>query len=280
MALSIKPAKSSTQASGCLSLSIYDATGAYSSTENTGGYGAPNPLYTDINKIVLRVFRPNETVNYEDITLDSGTTPTAVQYATPSGGYTFSLNSINTGQSTGSETLIDGVYTIQEFVVYEAILPNAYLSVVSGETTVNFNNTIQNLCGFADFNYILMPDGNFYEIASIDGSSLELVLPYEGETVVNTELWYFVYSGIGYAMNYCSADKCMTSLLADQFVADVQNGCCSKGVSETAEHAFYEFYILKADEANNDFSAFATNIEVYNSKYCSGSTGGCGCGCN
>lgn len=278
MALSIKPAKSSTQESGCLTLNIYDATGAYSSTSNTGGYGTPNPEYTDIASITLRVFRPNVTDTYEDILLNNSTTPTAIQYATPNGGYSYSLTSINTGQSTSSEVLADGAYTIQEFVCYASIDPTTEVSVTNGSKIVYISTGYTD---YTDFNYIYLPDGKFYEVASVNPSSgiVTLVEDYAGENISSTDFCY-AFMGVGYAMNYCSAEKCMTSLLADQFVTDVQNGCCSDNVSKTAEHAFYEFYILKADEANNDFATFNMNIQVYNEKYCSGSTGGCGCGCN
>ena len=277
MGLVVKPIKSSTQDSGCLTVNVADGTGAYNSTSNTGGYGSPNPAYTDIASIVLRVFRPNET-SYEDLTLTGATTPTAVQYANPSGGYYYPLNSINTGQDTTSVALTDGAYTVQEFVCYADGDPMVEASVTNGSNTVNISS---GFTYYSDFNYILLPDGKFYEVASIDVNAgiVTLVNNYAGETTSSTSFSY-VFSGTGYIYVYCSADKCMTSLLADQFVADVQKGCCSEHINETAEHAFYEFYILKADEANDDFATFNTNIAVYTDKYCDGSTGGCGCGCS
>lgn len=278
MALSIKPAKNSTQPDGCTELYINDSTGAYNATTNTGGYGTPNPAYTDIASITLRIFRPNVTDTYEDIILNGGSTPTAVQYANPNGGYYVALNSINTGQSTGSETLSDGVYTIQEFVCYDRLDPATEVSVTNGSKDVVISTGYTD---YTDFNYMYLPDGKLYEVASINALTGEVTLVenYAGTTTSSTNFTY-AFMGVGYAMDYCSANTCMTSLLADQFVKDVQNGCCSEEVSQKAEHAFYEFYILKSNEAENNFAAFATNIQVYNEKYCSGSTGGCGCGCS
>jgi hypothetical protein len=220
--------------------------------------------------------RPNSSTTV-DITLNGSSTPTAVQYANPTGGYTYPFTSINVGQSTTSVALTDGVYPLQEFVCYLNLDYTTDVTATNGSTTITLAG------GGATFDtdcdYILLPDGVLYEIASyVSNVSAVLVLPYEGSTVTDY-LWSYVYNGTTQLITYCNAQSCMTNILGNEFVADATADCsdCKKETNQTAQNAFYEFYILKANEACSDTESFALNIVTYNEKYCSGGSSNCGC---
>lgn len=275
MSLVVTPTKSS-QSSDCTTLYTKDSTGAYNATTNTGGYGTPNPAYTDVTTIILRMGRPNSSTTV-DITLDGSSTPTAVQYANPAGVDTYPFTSINVGQSTTSEALTDGVYPLQEFVCYLNTDNSTDVTATNGSTSIYLSG------GGATFdtdcNYIMLPDGVLYEIASyVSNVSAVLVLPYEGSTITDY-IWSYVYNGTAQLITYCNAQSCMTNILGDEFVAAATESCsdCSEGTNQTAQNAFYEFYILKANEACSDTESFALNIVTYNEKYCNGGSSNCGC---
>jgi hypothetical protein len=275
MSLVVIPSKLS-QSSDCLTLYTQDSTGLYNATTNTGGYGTPNPLYTDITAITLRMGRPNSSTTI-DITLDGSSTPTAIQYANQTGGYPYPFTSINIGQSTTSEALTDGVYPLQEFVAYFNLDSDTEVTATNGSTSVYLSGG-----GFTfdiNCNYIQLPDGEFYEVASFTSStSAILVEPYAG-TTETSNIWSNVYSGSASLITYCNAQTCMTNILGNEFVADATADCsdCKKETNQTAQNAFYEFYILKANEACSDTESFALNIVTYNEKYCNGGSSNCGC---
>lgn len=275
MSLVVTPSKLS-QSSDCLNLYTQDSTGAYNPTTNTGGYGTPNVAYTSISAITLRMGRPNSSTTV-DITLDGTSTPTAIQYANPTGGKSYPFNSVNIGQSTTSEALTDGVYPLQEFVAFLNSDSLTEVTATNGSTSVSLSGggfTFDTSC-----NYLQLPDGVFYEVASFTSSTVAvLVEPYAGETITS-EIWSNVYSGTAQLITYCNAQSCMTNLLGDEFVADATADCseCKKETNQIAENAFYEFYILKANEACSDTESFALNIVTYNDKYCNGGSSNCGC---
>lgn len=273
MALVVKPKKSSQTDDG-ITLYIYDNTGAYNASTNTGGYGTPNPAYADIQQIIVRVYEPNSTTEYTDFTLDTLTTPTAVQFATPSGGYTLGITAVDLGQSTSSTPLEDGAYNIQEFVLYEyGPSVDFILNVVNGSTAVTGSGAAD-LSGLANATHIYM-DGTLYGFTYVNATNITLDTPYEGVTG-NIEDYSAAYMGSFYFYNYYNSEVCASDLIGDSFVTDMQCDCGVSKSYQTAENAFYQLFILKTNEAENDEEAFSRNIETYQSIYCDGD-GDCGC---
>lgn len=275
MSLSILPLRVTPYSSSCLTIPIYDGTGAYNSITNTGGFGTPNPAYTSVNKVILRVYLNGTSGDYTDNILTSSTTPTAVQYSNPSGGYTFDLTSINTGQSTASESINDGLIIVQQFTTFVyAPTTDWTLEVTNGSTSVTGYGT-GSFSGMASASYILIDDV-LYGFTYVDSTHITLDRPYEGSSGDVTE-YDQAYMGTLDIYMYCNSECCMKSVLGSMFVSAVQPCGCKETSTCKGLSARDDFYILTANEANAQSEAFSRNIVTYQEKWCGG-TANCGCG--
>lgn len=277
MALIITPQKSSESTDNTTLYSI-DGTGAYNATTNPGGYGTPNWNYTDIDRIALRISRPNNT-SYEEVILTNLTTPTAANYSNPSVQSTYGWTSISVGQSTTSDELDDGDYILLQidFILNNAITPNDELEFTNGSPVVIAAFFDPSAMWGSGVTHLLCPDGEIYEVSSYDTNSVTLASDYSG--VSNTSpLFYMGYGGTGHLMAYGKAESCTANALGDEFVAEITGECldCKEKLDTKAMNQFYELFILKTNESAGDFDNFQLNVDTFNEKYCSDNSD-CGC---
>lgn len=287
MALIIQPAKYTVtyadgQAPDCLTLAIKDGTGAYSAS-NTGGYGLPNPTTAAVAQIQLWMYQPNvstDSEDYEEILLTGLTSPLAVDYA--AGTAYIDLTSITTGQSTSSEELNDGVWSVKERVWYTTGIDNVVEIACTTLTT-----TVTSMLATAAFTqyvagcFINMPDGEDYEVVTVTSStSIQIYPAYAGSTltVANNYLFSTIFVGITQMACTCNINTCMTGILGQNFVnasEQICDECQNKGIT-LARNAFIDFQSIKAMEAESEFDAVQTGITIYETKYC-GDTTDCNC---
>lgn len=101
---------------GCSSFNFTDTTGTYNSTTNPGGYGTPNPSYSDITETEIAVTRPD------------GTVVTITDFIPTSGNQVKNITAYRLGFNDGY--LSDGVYTIVYSVFKEGKCRIGYKSAM------------------------------------------------------------------------------------------------------------------------------------------------------
>lgn len=118
-----------TQTKDALLVQLLDPTGAYDGTTNLGGYGTPNPAYTDIVQSLIRVVQPKQTTSV-DFTLNNSSLPTAQDFANPSLSTPFDLNSYLLGNTDASniEALVNGSYQVFYYVFFTGSTVGATLN--------------------------------------------------------------------------------------------------------------------------------------------------------
>ena len=87
-----------TQPTDCNNITFTETTGEYSSPDNEGGYGTPNPIYNTVLYTLLEVTMPDGTVKI----IDKGYKPT--QNASPNGTFDISASDL------GYTTMPNGIY--------------------------------------------------------------------------------------------------------------------------------------------------------------------------
>lgn len=222
---------------------IQDYTGVYNATTNTGGYGAPNPLYTDVLKSYLFFSNLFDTTT-NLVTLTTLTTPTAIQFANPTTTYYYPMSSISTGQSTSEEELTDGIYKVDYYPSFQIGVDNSLeATFTNGSTSMVFTTGTPTL---TNYTYVYAPDGEFYAIDSWDGgtSTFTLAREYEGATVTLN----FSFSLCYYASAYFSILNGLVECVQENFVA-VAEACCNDCLSKDLKKALDSFTLLNGVDA-------------------------------
>lgn len=159
------------------SASFKEATGAYHATNNPGGYGAPNPLYTDIKGGVLQITNlKTDGVSYVEFS-----DVIARTFANPAVQSPIVVDSYDVGQSALGEDLEeinDGTF---QFKYMPIIVYGIAMGFTSGSTVVTglTLNTV-----FAEYSHILV-SGKIYEIDKLNGfgsASMNIKTPFTGTT--------------------------------------------------------------------------------------------------
>ncbi len=100
MALDLK--LSICNSSNCSTVSITDTTGTYDASDNTGGYGAPNPLTGDTTSAIIVITYQDGSVTTTDVTS---------QHPNPQTTETFTFTDI------ALPSTLDGSYTVKYTVI-------------------------------------------------------------------------------------------------------------------------------------------------------------------
>lgn len=94
--MALIPQISACQPNDCQKVWLWDSTGTYNAVTNPGGYGAPNPDSTAINKAIIKVYPPGFTVPIIlTFTIAAGTITNATR-TDPDGTITTILSSLST----------------------------------------------------------------------------------------------------------------------------------------------------------------------------------------
>ena len=158
MSLIPKITVNSTDEVAAAHVKIQDSTGAYNATTNPGGFGAPNPLSTDVVKVILRAqhFSADDT-EYTETEIEDPTDIIGAEYTL----------------SGPSGLFADGVWILKGFYVVDTALslswetdalyitlPSAN-TLLAGAVAVLINDTLYLI------DYTTPPDGSgFYVLAS------------------------------------------------------------------------------------------------------------------
>lgn len=222
---------------------IQDYTGVYNATTNVGGYGAPNPLYTNILKSYLNFSNLFDTTT-NLVTLDTGTTPTAVQFANPTSTTYYPMTSISTGQSTSEEEITDGIYKVDYYPSFE-IGVNATLEATftNGSTAMVFTTGTPTL---TNYTYVYAPDGEFYAIDSWDLGTLTFTLAreYEGTTATDSFAFSLCYN----ASAYFSVLNGLVTCVQENAVV-LSESCCDGCKDKDLKISFDSFTLLQSIDA-------------------------------
>lgn len=269
----------SSESSDAQTLYLVSDTGAYSST-NTGGFGAPNPLYSSVIQWDVDIYARNSTTLLSTLSLTGSTSPTAANFANPSSPSTASLNASYFGGSAGDE-ITDNVYTCNSYVyTQQGSAGNFTYDFTNGSTTVSINDAII-LPTYSDYQYILAPDGERYEIDSFDGGDIILVSAYQGSTVTDSasfKLGWYAQSNFA-CIQQCQ--NCMLTLIGTEAVASTfpTNNCtCSKArATSQSEYAFNLYYTaIEGGQSKQNWDWLQRNIEYYLEAVCNADTN-CNC---
>lgn len=185
-------------------ITLTDGTGAYDATTNPGGYGTPNPPYTSIQKIVFRCYNPKEDT-YTDVTLDGTTTPTAQDFANPSGGNSYDLSALSFDVGDVGDTLSDGVRFIEYFVFYSPTGTNVGGSGTTATVSYGSRNvtSINHGTALDSTDYIAIGSIGTAVIYPVDdtpsSSTVTLGTPYTGTSGAGVSYWVVYHNVLAIA---------------------------------------------------------------------------------
>jgi len=280
-------------------LYLQDSTGAYNSATNAGGYGSPNYAAADIYDVIVRITLPGVAVpttlldvnsTTATIVLNSGTTPTAVQFVNPAttGTYPYSVTAITTAQSTTADNMNDGVYPF-EYAVSKQHAANDNLYFVNGSKVVqNLGGAGTDLSDVLAGQYVRGVDGLLYLIDSLtyvggmtDQWTININTEYQGaDDNTATYLFYF-YSLTNIAL-FQNANNCMLGIVGTEAINLGTDECddCQTMTSKLGANAFNDFYTnIAGAESCGNLTNLDANLETYNTLYC-GTNPAAGCGCS
>ena len=222
---------------------LQDQTGVYNASTNTGGYGTPNPNYTDIVKTIIGV-TPVTTGVVTYTTLDGGTTPTAQDFANPNTVTYLAVTSVMTGQSVTQEAITDAEYKIGYYPCFEDYSSAAIdADWTNGSTSVVLSGNTPP--SFTDVTFITDTDGNVYGIESYDAVTYTFTLssPYIGTTGTYSNC-FTGYSSVIYIV---SINTTLVPCAMNALVNFVRSNCSCK--KELLYIANYDYISLKGISA-------------------------------
>lgn len=165
------------QAQDNKSVTFDDTTGAYDVSTNPGGYGTPNPAYTDILRAVLQITNlKTDAISYYLLTQAE-----AQALANPATENPLTLDSYYIGQTAVDEDLVainDGTFQIK----YVPILAEAITIGATNGSVVVTGTSLTTI--FANYSVIYF-DGKLYEIDKVNGftsTSMRLKTAFSGTT--------------------------------------------------------------------------------------------------
>lgn len=231
-----------TQDDDCDILTFTETTGAYSSPDNEGGYGAPNPAHTDIVFTQLIATLPDAQVKY----IKKGYTPTAA--ASPNGTFNIVPDDIDyTGFPNGVYNLELEVYSGN---IASGALVNGTKYVVTGGS-ITYNGT------------------SYSEGDTFTANSTDTFVVATGSPVVSSLL----SSKDCNVLVYCHLRACLRKLMLERCT----EGCdCKETLGDRVAELVIDFNaaVLAFNEQN--YKCASDTIERLE-KACSGICNDCGC---
>lgn len=250
MALSINIAKL-LQAQDNKSVTFDETTGAYHASTNPGGWGTPNPAYTDILRAFIQITNlKTDAVAYLAMTLAE-----AQAFADPGGTTPVTLDSLIMGQTIVGEDyakINDGTYQLRYLpILAEGISLGATLDsvVITGSTLTTV---------FANYSAVYI-DGKIYEIDKVNGftsGSMNLKTPFESATGSYSaqtgpmKLLKFGLIGVGNAL----------------MIAGIGQIGCSSDTNELMDILLMKFG-ADANEQDGDFAGYQKKVDVMNAYF-------------
>lgn len=104
----------------CTVISISETTGIYNALLNTGGYGAPNPLTSDVTLTTIVITRPDGTLVTITNPIGFPTSNTTLEYQIPVATINSTWNKIQDGLYTFvySVTIASVVYSVTKYELF------------------------------------------------------------------------------------------------------------------------------------------------------------------
>ena len=121
-------------------ITVKDGTGNYSGT-NTGGFGAPNPLYADLAGVIIKL------TSFKDLTAYSSFKLTAPQQALLFGAG-LPLESANFASFSTSSIFDDAVYDLRYYLLYPLVAQASFVAASKQFTLADAVTVFADAVGF------------------------------------------------------------------------------------------------------------------------------------
>jgi hypothetical protein len=232
-----------TQDDNCDKLTFIETTGAYSSPDNEGGYGTPNPLFSEIGFTQLIVELPDGSTKY----VKKGYTPTSG--TSPNGTYNIVPDDID---YTGFP---NGVYNMEFEAYLNVSTPSGGL--VNGTKYAVVGGTIT----YGSSNY---EDTDVFTAGSVDTytvvSGAPLILPLEATKNCNVLI-------------YCHLRSCLRKLMLERCTSDCD---CKETLGDKVSELVIDFNAAVLAFNNQNYKCASDTIARLE-KACGGICNDCNC---